>query len=1683
MNKLGWLFIILCWVLVENAVSQEIDKHSFPKGKLIEITAEESLEAGNLTGSREKMKNMDREIIFSENFEINNDLWRLSPGWNIGNVSLDTAPQFNTSNRVAGTYLNGTYDNNDNSTLISTDISLPSVGSDEKLILELREWYQIESGYDFGYIELSEDGGATWNKIHSRNGQSSWHSTKINLSRCEANTIQLRFRLTSDSTNSYRGWYIDNLQIYKQKTENVQVTITSLNSQNFPNIYMNAQVDTAGTGISDLTQNNFAVFENDLLQTDLFNVTPPEQGGGVRRADIVFLMDNSGSMDEEQSAVENNVFDFVDRLAASNVDFALGLARYGASEEGGNPIIEDGGSLTSDANYFKNDVWARNVVYGSDEPGYYTMTEAISNFNFRPGAQRIFIIITDETPDQGGATQNEARTQLVEGDVTLFSLTTSYLASEFQPLTDATGGEIFNIYSSFSDILDFIAAEVASSYVVSYRSGNTNRDGTKRTVRIEVTYEGKTVQDEETYIPGAAPEIKITENTKKLSDQGRAQGTPLTIEANIQDDIAPTLEAATLYYKRSSNPENSYQSISMSKGEDNLYTAQIPAEDVAEPGIDYYITATDGSTTSSNPSTNPRSNPYNIAILPNEPPAIDHTPIGNAAPGQPLNVMFTASDATNRLDSVTLYYRRSGRLNFMSTTVDDVGNQSEFTLKIPAEFLTTDGLEYYIEATDDLGISSTVGTSDTPISVITGVLVNISLSYPENGPQSSILEVPENGKAYTYYRVSSSETSLFHNDEFTLALVDQNETTRHETRGRVIGENLIQVAVPHSLLEGNSAKEFRIANRFNIGDTTYSLGGIEKSFKAIPADQPYTRTWNIFSERSAGISACIGCIGAGATASAATASISGSGGVGLGIELNEYNNLALSRKMDAGLATSLEIPSVKPGVGDVDIGVEGELIFKLMSGQKLSFDGISNVADDTKKMAQTGFFLETLSLSGATLSPVIGTIITATANTINNLGEIDQYFEPAMVSEFWGLGLEGSVTAGPSYTIGPLEVSAIEATNSFVLNAYHYSYPVNQNENFKKFTFSDLKSYSGANESTASSTKFTFANNIDLSSLSWNVQFHENSENDIAGGSLISTGTGSELAMARYMDRSGNLQHLEFSLTGGGNLEYFGINNRQTFISSALEIPGNYSDKLLEFNSVFGGIIQPENNSVPLGNSIGEGLQTTFNKLTESIDNDRPLKLVNNEKRGKGFNYDFDASIGVGFVAGGSIDLGFNLQMYDEIQYPKNYVEIYNGGNNYLIQSTEYSPGMADANLSELLNELLSGTLPLLDQAWNNLVNSLEEAISRGEDFLFEAANTASESVGAISGIASRAGDIFISIYSPDSKRIRQRAFEKPEIKSMYSSPNVFYSTSKQSGQLLEANSTLIVISDAMQVNFQPDGSTETVEQLDTPITLEMELKDSYLSENDFTSEDRDRVKLYRYNLQINGWIRVGGELNNGALSEEVTAMGTYALGIEIQRENDQDPPRIYEADYLDESENDGANVIYAKVKDNKYGIGLDFSNTHMILNKDTLSYTYQPRKERIFYQLSDAEEQAHPVKEVQIIAADQNGNKTKRSFTFKADGTDSINSLPNQAVLHENYPNPFNPQTTIPFEVPEQTDVEINIYDVLGRYIETVFEGEVRAGPHNVTWNPSGDRASGIYFYQIRTDTYNQVKKMMYVK
>ncbi|MDG2367412.1 MAG: T9SS type A sorting domain-containing protein [Candidatus Marinimicrobia bacterium] len=149
----------------------------------------------------------------------------------------------------------------------------------------------------------------------------------------------------------------------------------------------------------------------------------------------------------------------------------------------------------------------------------------------------------------------------------------------------------------------------------------------------------------------------------------------------------------------------------------------------------------------------------------------------------------------------------------------------------------------------------------------------------------------------------------------------------------------------------------------------------------------------------------------------------------------------------------------------------------------------------------------------------------------------------------------------------------------------------------------------------------------------------------------------------------------------------------------------------------------------------------------------------------------------------------------------------------------------------------------------------------------------------------------------------------------------------------------------------------------------------------------------------------------------------------------------------------------------------------------------------RFVYQIGYFEANHKPIR---IDTKHLQKNDIAVNLTYQFIGTDNvilsagsetmdITPVPSEFALHDNYPNPFNPVTTINYDLPKDAYVNLIIYDIMGREVVNLAGQEMSAGYQTMSWNARNNAgalvSAGIYFYQIQTRDFIKTKKMVLLK
>ena len=85
---------------------------------------------------------------------------------------------------------------------------------------------------------------------------------------------------------------------------------------------------------------------------------------------------------------------------------------------------------------------------------------------------------------------------------------------------------------------------------------------------------------------------------------------------------------------------------------------------------------------------------------------------------------------------------------------------------------------------------------------------------------------------------------------------------------------------------------------------------------------------------------------------------------------------------------------------------------------------------------------------------------------------------------------------------------------------------------------------------------------------------------------------------------------------------------------------------------------------------------------------------------------------------------------------------------------------------------------------------------------------------------------------------------------------------------------------------------------------------------------------------------------------------------------------------------------------------------------------------------------------------------------------------VPEEFVMEQNFPNPFNPETNIEFGLPENSQVRLSVYNMLGQVVGDLVDEALDAGYYSIFWD-ANDVSAGVYFYRIETDKYTETRRI----
>ena len=494
----------------------------------------------------------------------------------------------------------------------------------------------------------------------------------------------------------------------------LNISIGQVNLGAFPTIQCFVSVwDAANQGVTGLTAANFVVTEqgaNDPAPLMQY-ISLTEAGTGTGGVSVALVVDRSGSMggapvgDAKSAAIA-----FIDNFAsvdrAAMVDFSTFVhtgCQYTYADPAGKaaltnaitPLYADGSTSLNDA-----------ILKGID----LTALEM--------GAKAV-IVFTDGGENNSSHTDGEVITTALCSGIPIYAIGIAGAdldTARLQYLAAESGGQYY-LAPSAAQLLDAyqaIKAHVLAQYVVMYRTANAVQDKSVRAITVGVNDGQNSAMALTSYRSNLAPQISRTAGTVRLGDVSQPAGVPITIGVDVFD--YDPIASARLFY-RATGSAGAYQQVAMSPAgtpdDPALFEVTIPAPAVAAPGLDYFVTASDGLLTASSPPVTPEMYPYNIPVMPNYAPTIQHVPVTYGPPGMDIAITATVTDTTDYADQVNLLYRSAATPAYVAVTMNRTQGDT-YEAAIPASAVAPPGIDYYLQAVDNYGTASCHGTADAP---------------------------------------------------------------------------------------------------------------------------------------------------------------------------------------------------------------------------------------------------------------------------------------------------------------------------------------------------------------------------------------------------------------------------------------------------------------------------------------------------------------------------------------------------------------------------------------------------------------------------------------------------------------------------------------------------------------------------------------------------------------------------------------------------------------------------------------------------------------------------------------------------------------------------------------------------------------------------------------------------------
>ena len=491
--------------------------------------------------------------------------------------------------------------------------------------------------------------------------------------------------------------------------DSVELSIMQVNKGLFPIIELFVSIRNSNNSLSNLNESNFSVEEShSILGTSLIpvQVSLPGENAGVS---IALVIDVSESM---QGPPLEDVKNAAKNLVSEMNDFdRLAIIKFGNETKDEVLLAYTGNKELMIAAIDSLDAEGNSALFDGIYSGIDETVAGIGS--------KAVVCIADGIDINSKRSVNDLIIRANSSSIPVFTIALGdgADAKSLEKIANQTMAVFFQVNDSseIEGVYSSIIKRMREQYRITFLSANPVADGAIRSVKMDALSGGNADSATFSYFPDGGIDLQRLKSTIDSGLEQHLSNSDILIEAEITAET-DAIEGA-LFFRVSGTMDRQYREIPLKNSMGNVFNGVVPSIDIKTPGLDYYLTATDGFNSISDPFQDPWNQPFSVAVEPNSPPVIEHSPVTETEFDKEIVIEAIIGDTTNFIKSADIFYRPSGLPEYISIPMEDKGFNVRVGV-IPGSVSGDNGIDYYIQALDDAGVAAFNGLPGNPYHIV-----------------------------------------------------------------------------------------------------------------------------------------------------------------------------------------------------------------------------------------------------------------------------------------------------------------------------------------------------------------------------------------------------------------------------------------------------------------------------------------------------------------------------------------------------------------------------------------------------------------------------------------------------------------------------------------------------------------------------------------------------------------------------------------------------------------------------------------------------------------------------------------------------------------------------------------------------------------------------------------------------